>query len=195
MFTAGLERELSKQVRLSRPSTLEQAIENATCLYDILNTNEPQSLHPSSSSSSYPEPMEVDTVTGYQNKQNKNNSWNNSNASNNNNTWSNRNAGNNNNKNNNNTSRSNNNTNQRYTSTNNKNTSNNNNNNNFVNPPPLNQAWRARCQALGLCRRCRQPGHFAVDCPIYALNNFNTEPDPETSPTPPEAIDSSSGKA
>jgi len=197
MFTAGLERELSKQVRLSRPSTLEQAIENATCLYDILNTHEPQSLLSSSSSSSHPEPMEVDAVTGYENKQTKNNSWNNNNAWNNNNTWNNRNAwnnnSNNNNKNNNNTSRSNNNTNQRSTSTNNKNTSN--NNNHFVNPPPLNQAWRARCQALGLCRRCRQPGHFAIDCPIYALNNFDTEIDPETTSTPPEIIDSSSGKA
>jgi hypothetical protein len=59
LFINGLEHELSKQVRLSRPADLEDAIVQATVLYDILNQNEPTNnatILPKT------EPMEVDTL-------------------------------------------------------------------------------------------------------------------------------------
>ncbi|KAG0275541.1 hypothetical protein BGZ97_010274, partial [Linnemannia gamsii] len=59
LFINGLERELSKQVRLTRPTDLDDAIVQATVLYDVLHQNEPTN---NSTLHSKPEPMEIDTI-------------------------------------------------------------------------------------------------------------------------------------
>ena len=41
---------------------------------------------------------------------------------------------------------------------------------NRVNPPKLTPEERARCDELGLCYRCRHPGHLAVRCEEFARN-------------------------
>jgi len=54
---------------------------------------------------------------------------------------------------------------------NNNNNSFRNNNNNNGNPPPLTPEERIWCARNNACRRCRQIGHYGVDCPIYGDNN------------------------
>ncbi|KAG9060831.1 hypothetical protein KI688_008859 [Linnemannia hyalina] len=56
----------------------------------------------------------------------------------------------------------------------NRNNNNNNgprNNNNNGNPPSLTPQEREWCKNNNACRRCRQPGHYAKECPIYGDNN------------------------
>jgi hypothetical protein len=48
---------------------------------------------------------------------------------------------------------------------------NNNNNHNNGNPPPLTPEERQWCKDNNACRRCRQIGHYGMDCPIYGNNN------------------------
>lgn len=49
----------------------------------------------------------------------------------------------------------------------------NNNRNNNGHPPPLTREERIWCQNNNACRRCRQIGHYAKNCPIYGDNNNN----------------------
>lgn len=180
LFINGLEHELSKQVRLARPSDLDDAIVQATVLYDILNQNEP-----TNHTTSLPklEPMDIDAIYMALNailRNNNNRPFNTNTYSNN---YSNNNA--------------------RPFSTH---TSFNNNNNKqpfnrnpptplSINPPRLTNAERERCMRLGLCRRCRQQGHIANKCPVFHVNVWETDTSETHVPTPDLDSIQQSGKA
>jgi hypothetical protein len=185
MFINGLERELSKQVRLARPSDLEDAIMNATILYDVLNQNEPTI---NTTSTPKTEPMEIDTIYTALNAILRNNITTSS------------------------TNRYRNNNNRPFnnirTNTNNNNNNNNNNNDNNrhytpytrsstnpPNPPRLDYIERERCMRLGLCLRCRQPGHLAHSCPIFRLNVMEVNTSETHTFNPDLAIGQQSGNA
>ncbi|KAG0276573.1 hypothetical protein BGZ96_003228 [Linnemannia gamsii] len=164
LFINGLERELSKQVRLSRPADLDEAIVQATVLYDILHQNEPTTNH---TTPSKPEPMDIDAIFTSLNAILRNNS----NRDNNNNrpfnTYATPNY-------NNNINNTNNNNRLPYYSNNNNNINNNRRPSQYqgnpFNPPRLDNTERERCMRLGLCLRCRQSGHLARSCPVFRLN-------------------------
>ena len=154
IFIEGLEHELSKQVRLARPSTLQDAIREATILYDILHHNEPTSKPSSDTSNSGPEPMDIN---GFFTKLNafltRNNKINNRNYRN-------------------------------FTNRQNPNNNRGTNVNRTTNPPRLDNAERERCMRLGLCLRCRQHGHISRDCPTYSINALDIDPPHDTNAPP-----------